>query len=98
MKRFLLSIVLFFGIVFSLLAIPKGRYYADDGSYVEVTGKDIYLFIGNYRAGSFSVLDEKEDGTFTFSDSSGEINKGRWYEQNGKTYLVLGGRTLVMED
>lgn len=79
-------------------AVPKGKYCADDGSSVEVSNVHIFLFIGNYRAGSFSILQENEDGTFTFSDEGGQIHKGRWYEQDGRIYLILGGRTLVKCD
>ncbi len=98
MKKLILIVVLLFGMVFSLWAIPTGKYCADDGSFVEVTSSYIFLYIGNYSAGSFSILEEKEDGTFTFSDSSGSINKGKWYERNGRIYLVIGGRTLVKCD
>lgn len=97
MKRLIISFIIFFVCLFSALAIPSGRYNADDGSFVIVTESYIYLFIGNYKAGAFAILEESEDGSFVFSTGDG-THKGRWYCENGHTYLIMGKRFLVKED
>lgn len=94
MKKFIIVLTLLFSFQIFIWAIPSGKYCAEDESYVIVSGQRITLYIGLYSAGSFSIVSEEKDGTFTFSDESGVIHKGKWYEQNGITYLKLGARML----
>lgn len=98
MKKFLLMLAAAICLHAAAFAVPKGRYDAKDGTYVLVADASIFLFIGGYSAGSFSILKENADGSFTFSDSGREVHRGRWYEQDGRIYLNLANRTLVKSE
>ena len=99
MKKIIIILASIFLLQISIWAIPAGKYSTtDESSYVIVSGERITLYIGLHSAGSFSVLSEESDGTFTFTDTSGELHKVKWYVENGVTYLKLGSLLLVKCD
>ena len=45
MKKILLTVVAILGVSLMSFAVPEGKYDANDGSYVLVSGKYIFLYI-----------------------------------------------------
>lgn len=97
MKKFLLTVVAILGVSLMSFAVPEGKYDANDGSYVLVSGKYIFLYIDGYRAGEFYIEEEYDDGSFVAIVGS-DTYEGYWYESNGEIYLKLGKRTLIMTE
>ena len=77
----------------------NGKYCASDGSYVVVSGDNIYLYIDGYSAGKFTIThgddtDDPDSMWFTFKTEGGQVNNGEYKKVNGEYILKLGSRTL----
>lgn len=96
MKKAILTLAAL-AICYISLAIPNGKYDANDGSYVLVNDVYIFLYIDGYSAGNFYIEKEYDDGRLILRSGSSQID-GCWYEKDGKTYLKIGKRTLVMTE
>ncbi|MBR2351436.1 MAG: hypothetical protein IKA70_00680 [Alistipes sp.] len=95
MKRiFILLLAVAFSTMCAL-ALPKGKYSDGGDSTIIVTDTYIYLYIGQYSAGSFTIADvDHEAQTFVAIMSDGGRVQGRWYYKDGSLYVKIGSRTL----
>lgn len=74
--------------------VPSGKY--QDGSYwCIVRGNEINVYIDNHYFQTWTILEEEEDGRFTFSTNDGKKYNGRWYtDDEGTIHLILSKRHL----
>ncbi|MBO4739829.1 MAG: hypothetical protein J5606_09780 [Bacteroidales bacterium] len=80
------------------VAVPNGKYQTGN-DYIIVSGNRFSLYIGGYYAVSLVIIDEDEDGRFTYTvEGKDKIQYGKWYRTDGETYLQLGSRTLKKVD
>jgi hypothetical protein len=101
MKKILIFLVAVIGFGISAFArTPEnGKYCSTDDSYVIVDGDNIYLYIGGYSAGKFTIThgedtDDQNSMWFTFTTDGGKENNGEYKKINGEYILKLGSRTL----
>lgn len=95
MKKVLLSVLFSLMMVIGM-AIPNGKYQDKNGDYIIVSGNRFSLYIGGNYAVSLVVLEEEEDGSFTYTvEGKDTVRSGKWYtSSDGNTYISLGSKTL----
>lgn len=95
MKKILFFLLFMVSVVIAS-AIPSGKYL--NGNYeAYVSGSKITVYIDGHYFGSIDVINENDDGSFTFKFSnSNKIHNGRWYvEDNGTVHLLLEKQHLT---
>ena len=95
MKRFLAMLFAVFFTAITAFALPTGKYSDGGDSTVFVSKSYIQLYIGQYKAGTFTIISvNHDDQTFVVSSDGNDRISCRWYYQDGELYIKMGKRTL----